>query len=88
MLLYGEDGRAWESTPSTVIPLSRAMGERRFLLYLHVWDGQFGVEVEHVLLNDLGVRDEEALGARDQRTICLNIRMAARDVASEVVEVL
>lgn len=50
--------------------------------------GKFGMEEQHVLLDNLGVADEEALRTRCQRTRGLRVGMAARDVAPEVVDVL
>lgn len=46
------------------------------------------MEEKHVLLDNLGVGDEEALRAGCQSAESLNISMAARDVAPEVVDVL
>ncbi len=50
--------------------------------------GEFGMEEQHVLLDNLGVADEEALRTGCERTERLHISMAARDVAPEVVDVL
>lgn len=50
--------------------------------------GGFGMEEQHVLLDNLGVADKEALRAGCQRTEGLNITMAAGDMIPEVVNVL
>ena len=89
MLLHGKDRRGRKSTSSTLIPLISAMGGESTLPWR--WQtgaAEFGVEEQYVPLDNLGVADEEALRAGCQRAHRLYVRMAARDVAPEVVDVL
>ena len=85
VLLHREDGGGRVAAPSTLIALvSTVAGRSHVPLRLDVG----GVEEQHVLLEKLGVSDEEALRAGRQRAVRLHISMAARDVAPEVVDVL
>lgn len=87
VLLNGENRGAGECTLPTLIPFIAAKDGCRTLL-LYVCDGNLGVEEEHVLLDHLGVANEEALRAGSERAEGLNVAMAAGDVAPEVVDVL
>lgn len=65
-------------------------GQRTFPLQRHLsaWHREFGMEEQHVLLDNLRVADKDTLSAGCQRTERLDVTVAARDVAPEVVDVL
>lgn len=68
MLLHREDRRGWKSTSATLIPLISAMSGQRPFPWRLYRGGKFGMEEQHVLLDNLGVANEEALRTGCQRT--------------------